>query len=92
MTDEFITPGAGGGVAIAAAIWGLVKVLKKDHVSEALEALRAQIAAQSTQIAVLLDRHDEVTRKLENFETRVYGLESAGRTASGSGTFKALQP
>lgn len=92
MTDEFITPGAGGGVAIAAAIWGLVKVLKKDHVSEALEALRTQISAQSTQIAVLLDRHIEVTRKLENFEDRVRGLESGARTVSGSGTFKALQP
>jgi len=92
MSDELLMPGAGGGVAIAAAIWGLVKVLKKDHISEALEALRTQIAAQSTQIAVLLDRHDEVTRKLENFETRVHGLESIGRTTSGSGTFKALQP
>lgn len=88
MNDFGDIGGTGTGVGAAAAIWALVKVLKKDRVAEALEAVTKELHELRTQVAVLLDREDLREKRLADMEDRLRKLENGRR----SGSFPAYVP
>lgn len=88
MNDLGELSGTGTGVGAAAAIWALVKVLKKDRIAEALDANTKELHELKTQMAVMLDRETLREKRIDDLEARMRALESSRP----SGSFPAYSP
>lgn len=92
MNDLGDIGGTGTGIGVSAAIWALVKVLKKDRVAEALEAVTRELHELRTQVAVLLDRDAQRQKQFDDLKEEVREIRDTQRQRHVSGSHPAYVP